>query len=194
MVDMSLCLLFYVTYNKFDFSGLQSLASSSVLLKMATKSIIVLIWRGKRKIIYCSHDGYPGGLGRELVAFLLSITDADIIRFLDKLDQLEWVKTRDLVSSEALELYRQSGLAGTEDNTWYTYLRPVILQGRFLLMILTGKLKHLVDQPEAEHSVEFEYHIDFDQRLLRTNTLDRTYIHKFCELTWTTMSDIEREL
>lgn len=45
---------------------------------MGTRGLLGLIIKGKRHGAYNHFDSYPSGLGQDIVAFLLSLTEEDI--------------------------------------------------------------------------------------------------------------------
>lgn len=147
---------------------------------MGTPGVLGFIIRGIRKGTYNRWDAYPTGLGQEIVKFILSLSEEDILRMIEMLDTIEWVNIQDRVPGQ--------------DITWGEYLTPFRF-GKCLRPILEGTLKHLNDNkltPNLDPG-PYEYYIDFEKRLLIIESLilSRVYELKFSELTLTTMREVE---
>lgn len=64
---------------------------------MGTRGLLGFIVAGKRFGSFNQYDSYPFGLGAEVVAFLLSLNNAQMSAMTDRVSKLEWVKARPVV-------------------------------------------------------------------------------------------------
>jgi hypothetical protein len=57
---------------------------------MGTRGLLVLIAKGKRRVIYSPWDSMPSGMGIDLVKFILSLADGDLEILIEKLEKMKW--------------------------------------------------------------------------------------------------------
>ena len=55
---------------------------------MGTRGLLGFILRGKRHAAYNHWDSYPNGLGKDIVAFILSLSDEDIALIIRNISEI----------------------------------------------------------------------------------------------------------
>jgi len=119
---------------------------------MGTRGLLGFIIRGQRHSAYTHYDGYPEGLGQEIVEFILNLTPEDYATMARLVADITWVDWHSTVSPELEERYQKLGYAdltmpmtvGSNDPRWYYILREV--QGAAALpAIQSGELKHMLE-------------------------------------------------
>lgn len=142
---------------------------------MGTRGLLGLIIKGKRHGAYNHFDSYPSGLGQDIVAFLLSLTEEDIKNMAARVAEITWVSESSPPTKGQQEYYSSLDFANLRVSEgrldeWYCLLHK--MQGAAALpQVLNGKLKHLkegIDFLEDGLFCEWAYFIDFEERKLET--------------------------
>ncbi|PVH87673.1 hypothetical protein DL98DRAFT_509877, partial [Cadophora sp. DSE1049] len=114
---------------------------------MGTSGLLGLIIKGKRHAAYNHFDSYPAGLGQDIVAFILGLTDEEIENMAARVAEITWVSRDSPPTKEQQEYYNSLNFANlrvSEQRLDDWYCLPHKMQGAAALpQILNGKLKHL---------------------------------------------------
>lgn len=145
---------------------------------MSTRATIHLIYGDNRKIIYQHCDGYPNGLGCELVKFIGNFlsNDDSIANFIETIHtRVNWVNSSDIPSKEDADRYIAlnrvaycGGINPMESfgesrmrSEWYSLLR--MFQGvDGLYALLKEQISHLINLKDDPGDIEYSYHLNFN--------------------------------
>ncbi|TID23420.1 hypothetical protein E2P81_ATG02991 [Venturia nashicola] len=151
---------------------------SSTLHSMPTRGLLGFRRKGIRKASQNNYDSYPEGLGKEIIEFILNLSDTDHDRMQEHLENLTWVDLNSKPDEASVERYTQLGLSDEETlrygpaEDWYMLLHRM-QGGRCLPAILKGDLLHLIDDSaflEDTMFCEWAYYIDFEEEELEVWT------------------------
>ncbi|RSH91118.1 hypothetical protein EHS25_010294 [Saitozyma podzolica] len=154
---------------------------------MGTRALLGFIIRGQRFGTFTKFDAYPGGLGRWIVEFILSLSEEQIGEMAQRVreyfvltvlppctgKQLQWVDEDSPVPPDfALDYANPHPFATPTPppSDWASVLWGFRLRASNALPhILDGTLQHCIDDSDFIHDgvfCEWAYYIDFESRRL----------------------------
>ena len=142
---------------------------------MGTRSAVIIFQDGKAKGYYNQYDGYPSGVGTEVMKELKKIDKAKDgwKQFTKNLKKVKLVDESERPSAAVQKKYAKAGFydervstRSTED--WYALLRE--LQGAgYLKAIMSGEVQHMTNGTDFVKSslfCEYAYVIDLDKMVI----------------------------
>lgn len=141
---------------------------------MGTRSATIIIQDGKAKGYYNQYDGYPEGVGSEVIAELVKIDKEkgwDV--FKQNCKKVKLVDENKKPSKAVIKKYVDNGFYNDKVNAqnsedWYCLLRE--LQGaNYIPNIMSGKVEHMLNGTNFVKSslfCEYAYVIDLDKMVL----------------------------
>lgn len=139
---------------------------------MGTRSAVIMIENEKAKGYYNQFDGYPDGLGEEVIDELIAIDKINGWKTFKKNVAKVKLVNEDVKPSKAIQkkynkFFNKNVSTGLSEE-WYALLRE--LQGaKYIPAIMTGEAKHMLDGTEFIKSslhCEYAYVIDLDKMVL----------------------------
>ena len=123
---------------------------------MGTHGLLGFIIRGQRHSAYTHYDGYPEGLGKGIVEFILNLTPEDYATMARLVADITWVDDWHSTPSPELQArYQKLGFTAdlsiidsplSPNLEWYHVLRKVQLEWAAALpAIQSGELKHMLE-------------------------------------------------
>ena len=97
---------------------------------MGTPGLLGFFILGRRRSTYNHCDGYPEGLGRDIVDFILSLTPEDYSTMARLVTEITWVEWRSKPSPELQERYQKLGftdlsVSHQSSEEWYCILHKM---------------------------------------------------------------------
>ena len=132
---------------------------------MGTRSSTGLIIKGEYKASYNQLNGYPGGVGQEMVDVCKSIIDWD--KFKKHAEKLQPITNGTPPTPEQIKMYESItdlGVSGQSTSDWYCLLRKA-QGGELFRLIYEGNVKHILDSSDfIKDSLfcEYAYIINLD--------------------------------
>ncbi|KAI0085018.1 hypothetical protein BDY19DRAFT_967623 [Irpex rosettiformis] len=148
---------------------------------MGTRGLLGYIIHGKHRGTYVHFDSYPQGLGTDIASFLAMLTEADRVRFIERLNKIKWVAHDDPIPPETMEEYKAAGYhlsTPTYDEEREVLNWDMLLWGvqgtKMFQPILEGKLRHMLDSTEFATDAlfcEWAYWVDFENERMEVDML-----------------------
>lgn len=141
---------------------------------MGTRSSVIIIQNGKAKGYYNQYDGYPEGVGSEVIDELVEIDKVkgwDV--FKKNCKAVKLVDENKKPSKATIKKYIEngfynSGVSSGKEEDWYCLLRE-LQNAKYIPNIMNGKVKHMLNGTNfVKNSLfcEYAYVIDLDKMVL----------------------------
>jgi len=130
---------------------------------MGTCGLVGFRNHGVRVGIYNPYHSMPEILGRSLVRFILELTAEQEREMVERISTLEHVDGSNIPSGEDIQYYQKCDITVLGDNTQWSHLLNSFRGVDALESILTGKMKHIIDDVDLLGEVDWAYFIDFSE-------------------------------
>jgi hypothetical protein len=142
---------------------------------MGTRSAVIIFQDQKAKGYYNQYDGYPSGVGAEVLDEIKKIDEVENgwKQFADKFRNVKLIDENTKPSLEVQEKYKAAGfcnlnVSNQSSEDWYCLLRE-LQGGAYLPAIMSGALEHMVDGSNFVSDslfCEYAYVIDLDKMVI----------------------------